>query len=103
MFLDGNITRHPESHFLGLLVDDRPLRLLVGEPAHDLVTELNRPWLPEVRQAVDRLLGRCPGEVLTPGRVVLLVCAEDGNFGFGQLTIALDVSADEVTWSDFRW
>ena len=95
--------RHPESHFLDLLVDDRPLRVIVGEPAHDLVTELHRPWLPDVRQAVDRLLGRCPIEVLTPGRVALLVCAEDGDLGCGQLTIALNVSATEVTWSDFRW
>ncbi len=103
LFLDGNRTRHPESYFLDLLVDDRPLRLIAGEPAHDLVTELNRPWLSEVRQAVDRLLGRCPSEVLMPGRIALLVCAQDGDIGCGQLTVALDVSAADVTWSDFRW
>jgi hypothetical protein len=102
-FQDGNITRHPESHFLDLLVDDRSLRLMVGEPAHGLVTELNRPWLPEVPKAVDRLLGRRPAEFLAHGRVPLLVCSVDGDIGCGQLTTALDVGAGEVTSSDFLW
>lgn len=101
--LDGNITRHPESHFLDLLVDNRPLRLIVGDPARDLVTELNRPWLPAVPEAVDRLLGRRPSEELASGRVALLVCIVDGDLGCGQLTAALDVGATTVTWSDFRW
>jgi len=102
-FQDGNIGRHPESHFLDLLVDDRSLRLMVGEPAQDLVTELNRPWLPEVQEAVDRLLGRRPAEFVARGRVALLVCPVDGDIGCGQLTTALDVGAAEVTWSDFLW
>jgi len=102
-FYDGNITRHPESHFLDLLVDDRTLRLTVGEPAQGLVTELNRPWLPEVPEAVDRLLGRRPAEFLAWGRVALLVSSVDGDIGCGQLTTALDVGAAEVTWSDFLW
>ena len=55
------------------------------------------------RLAVDRLLGRRPGEGLSPGRIALLVYAADGDLGCGQLTVALDVSAAAVTWSDFRW
>lgn len=103
VFEDGNITRHPESHFLDLVVDDRSLRSAVGEPARDLLTQLNRPWLPEVPEAVDRLLGRRAAEFLAPGRVALLVCAVDGDLGCGQLTAALDLTHATVTWSDFLW
>lgn len=103
VFLDGNITRHPESRFLDLVVDGRSLRDIVGEPAQDLVTELNRPWLPGVPDAVATFLGRRPGEFLAPGRIPLLVCAVDGDLGCGALTTALDVGAAEVTWSDFLW
>jgi len=49
-FYDGNVARQSESHFLDLLVDDRSLRLMVGEMAQGLVTEFNRPWLPEGRR-----------------------------------------------------
>lgn len=103
MFEDGNITRHPESHFLDLVVGDRSLRSAVGKPARDLVTELNRPWLPEVAEAVDRLLGRRSGDLLAAGRVALLVCPVDGDLGCGQLTAALDLTPEAVTWSDFLW
>ena len=48
-FLDGNITRHPETHFLDFVVDGRSVREMVdGARCH--VTELCRPWL----HAVDR-------------------------------------------------
>ncbi len=100
---DGNILRRPESHFLDLVVDGRSLRGVAGEPASDLVTELNRPWLPGVPESVDRFLGRRPGEFLAPGRIPLLVCAVDGDLACGQLTAALDGGAAEVTWSEFRW
>jgi hypothetical protein len=102
-FLDGTITRHPESHFLDLVIDDRPLRHIAGQPAQDLVTELNRPWLPQVGQAVDRLAGRRPADSLPRGRAALLVCPDDGDVECGQLTTALHTTATEVTWSDFRW
>jgi hypothetical protein len=102
-FIDGNIMRRPESHFLDLVVDGRSMRTLAGEQAQDYVTELNRPWLPEVAKTVDRFLGRGADEFLAPGRVALLVCPRDGDLGCGQLTTALGFGAAEVTWSDFRW
>ena len=55
--MDGNITRHPETHFLDFVVDGRSIREMVdGGPGH--VTELCRPWLHAVPDSVDRLLGR---------------------------------------------
>ncbi len=102
-FEDGNITRYPESHFLDLVVNNRSVRATVGEPARDLVTELNRPWLPAVPEAVSKFLGRRPSEDLAPERVALLVCAVDGDLGCGQLTAALEVGDAEVSWSDFLW
>ena len=100
-FLDGNVTRHPESHFLDLVVDGRSLRSVAAQP--DLVSELNRPWLAGVPDAVQRLQGQQPSDDLPPGRVALLVCAVDGDLGCGQLTTALTVGDAVVTWTDFRW
>ena len=55
--MDGNITRHPETHFLDFVVDGRSIREMVdGGPGH--VTELCRPWLHAVPESVERLLGR---------------------------------------------
>jgi hypothetical protein len=102
-FVDGNITRHPESHFLDLIVNDLSLRSTAGAAARDCVTELNRPWLHAVPGAVQRLLGQEPAEELAAGRVALLVCAVDGHIGCGQLTAALEVAASTVSWSDFLW
>jgi hypothetical protein len=99
----SNITRHSESHFLDLVVNGQSLRAVSATPGPDLVTELNRPWLPGVPDAVERFLGGRPGGFLAPGRIPLLVCAVDGDLGCGQLTTALDVGAAEVTWSDFLW
>lgn len=103
VFHDGNITRHPESHFLDLVVSGQSLRQVTATPGPELVTELNRPWLPGVPDAVATFLGRRPGEFLAPGRIPLLVCAVDGDLGCGALTAALGVGAAEVTWSDFLW
>jgi hypothetical protein len=102
VFHDGNITRHPESHFLDLVVNGQSLRAVTAA-GDELVTELNRPWLPGVPDSIERFLGRRPGEFLAPGRIPLLVCPVDGDLGCGQLTTALDVRGAEVTWSDFRW
>jgi hypothetical protein len=102
-FEDGNVTRHPESCFLDLVLDGVPLRSHVGAPGSDMVTELNRPWLPEVTAAVERLLGQRPSEDLPAGRVPLLVCQVDGDLGCGQLTAALDLGPAEVSWSAFLW
>ena len=101
--IDGNITRHPESHFLDLVVDGQSLRTTTATPGPELVTELNRPWLHVVPEAVDRLLGRRPSEDLDTGRVPLLLCHVDGDLVCGALTAALRVGDTEVTWSDFRW
>ena len=79
VFLDGNLTRHPESHFLDIMIDDRSLRLIAGEPARDMVTELNRPSLPTVPEAVDRLLGLVGipmGETAEPERTTTSRCSE---------------------------
>lgn len=95
VFDDGDVERRPESRFLDLVVDGRPLRAMVGEPAGDLVSELNRLWLPGVREAVDRLLGRRPSEDLAAGRVALLVCARCGDLGCGQLTAVLEIGSAE--------
>jgi hypothetical protein len=100
---DGNITRYPESHFLDLVISGQSLRSVAWTPGPDLVTELNRPWLPTVTEAVDRLLGRRPSEHLPVGRVPLLVCGLCGDLGCGQLTAALDIGDAEVSWSDFLW
>ena len=103
VFDDGNIRRYPESHFLDVVIDDRSLRDTVAQPAQDLVTELNRPWLHVVPEAVRRFLGGRASEELVPGRVALLVCPVDGDLGCGQLTAALEVGDMEVLWSDFLW
>ena len=100
---DGNITRYPASNFLDFVIDDRSLRSVAWTPGPDLVTELNRPWLPSVPDAVDRLLGRRPSEHLAAGRVPLLVCGSCGDLGCGQLTAALDIADAKVSWSDFLW
>lgn len=103
VFIDGNRTRYPESPFLDLVVDGRSVRSLATQPADDFVTELNRPWLADVANTVDRFLGRRPDEDLAPGRIALLVCPMDGDLWCGQLTALLDIGAAEVSWSDFRW
>ncbi len=100
---DGNITRYPESHSLDVVINGRSLRSVVRTPGPGLVTELNRPWLPSVPDAVNGLLGRRPSEDLAAGRVALLVCGSCGDLGCGQLTAALDVGDAQVSWSDFLW
>lgn len=67
------------------------------------MTELNRPWLPAVPEAVSRLLGQRTSEDLASERVALLVCAVDGDLGCGQLTATLAVGDADVSWSDFLW
>jgi hypothetical protein len=101
--IDGNVTRRPESHFLDLVVNGQSLRSITATPGPELVTELNRPWLHVVPEAVDKLLGRRPSEDLDPGRVPLLLCHVDGDLACGALTAALRVGDAEVSWSDFRW
>lgn len=103
VFHDGNVARHPESHFLDFVVNGRSLRSVALTPGPDLVTGLNRPWLPGIPDAVEVLLGRRPSEDLAPGRLALLVCVVDGDLGCGALTTALGLGDTEVSWSDFLW
>lgn len=100
--MDGNITRHPETHFLDFVVDGRSIREMVdGGPGH--VTELCRPWLHAVPESVDRLLGRLGTDGLPENRVALLVCGVCGDLGCGAVTARLNVSQDQVSWSEFLW
>lgn len=100
--LDGNITRHPETHFLDFVVDGRSIREMVdGGPGH--VTELCRPWLHAVPESVDRLLGRLGTDGLPENRVALLVCGVCGDLGCGAVTARLNLSQDQVSWSEFLW
>jgi len=101
-FLDGNITRHPETHFLDFVVDGRSVREMV-DGARGHVTELCRPWLHAVPESVDRLLGRLGTDGLAENRVALLVCGVCGDLGCGAVTARLDVSQDQVSWSEFLW
>jgi hypothetical protein len=100
--LDGNITRHPETHFLDFVVDGRSIREMVDVgPGH--VTELCRTWLQTVPESVDRLLGRLGTDRLPENRVALLVCGTCGDLGCGAVTARLNVSQDQVSWSEFLW
>lgn len=101
--IDGNVTRRPESHFLDLVVDGQSLRSITATAGPELVTELNRPWLPGVPEALEKLLGRRSSDDLAPGRVALLLCHVDGDLACGALTAALRVEDAEVSWSDFLW
>jgi len=100
--LDGRVRRHPQSHFLDFLVDG--VSLLSTAHEQDLVTDLNRDWVPEaVAPAVETLLGRRTSPGLDGGRVPLLVCGSCGDLACGALTAKLDVGTNGVTWSEFRW
>ena len=105
--MDGNLKRHPESHFLDFVVDGESLAARVAPwidfVSINLVTPLNRAWLPAVPDAVEVLLGRRPAAGLTAGRVALLVCGECGDLGCGAITASLGLNAGSVSWHDFRW
>lgn len=58
--IDGNVTRRPESHGLDLVVNGQSLRSMTATSGPELVTELNRPWLQVVPEALDTRLG--PGD-----------------------------------------
>jgi hypothetical protein len=100
--IDGNITRHPESHFLDFVVDGEAWSARL-KSSGDLVTPLNRAWLPSVPAAVEELLGRRRPADLAEGRLALLVCGECGDLGCGAVTASLQLRPDSVSWTDFRW
>jgi hypothetical protein len=100
--LDGKYLRRPESHFLDLVVDGTSVRDRVADST-DLVTVLNRAWLPSAAEAIEVLQGLQPHPQLDPDRVALLVCGVCGDLDCGALTVRLDVTASEVRWSDWRW
>lgn len=98
---DGKYVRTFEHHFLDFVVDGRTLRELADEV--DMVTPLSRPWLEDVEEEVDRLLGRRGTAELESGRVAILLCPIDGDIDCGALTARLEFTADEVHWVDWRW
>jgi hypothetical protein len=99
---DGKYLRRPESHYLDLVVDETPVRDRAADTT-DLVTVLNRAWLPGVAEAVEVLQGHRPHPDLGPDRVALLVCGVCGDLDCGALTVRLDVTDSEVRWSDWSW
>jgi hypothetical protein len=100
--IDGNVTRHPESHFLDFVIDGESLSARMSASG-DLVTPLNRAWLPTVPDAIDELLGRRPSPGLAVSRVALLVCGDCGDLGCGAVTASVHMDADSVRWADFLW
>jgi hypothetical protein len=101
--LDGRVRRHPQSHFLDFLIDGVSL-LSTAHEQDNLVTDLNRDWVPEaVAPAVETLLGQRAAPDLDAGRVPLLVCGSCGDLACGAVTAKLGVGTNEVTWSEFRW
>jgi hypothetical protein len=101
-FVDGDVTRYPESHFLDFVIDGLSLKAGL-EGAGNLVTALNRAWLPDVRSAVGELLGRRASSDLARGRAALLVCAVCGDLGCGAVTARLQLEPDLVIWNEFAW
>jgi hypothetical protein len=105
--IDGNLRRHPESHFLDFVVDAESLAArvapLIDFVSINLVTPLNRAWLPAVPAAIEALLGRRAPAGLAGGQVALLVCGECGDLGCGAITASLGLNASSVSWRDFRW
>lgn len=99
---DGNVTRHPESHYLDFVVDGQTLseRFPV---ALGMATPLNRAWLPTVDDAIRELLGERQTLGLDPGRVFLFICPECGDLGCGAVTATLHVGTNRVTWRQFAW
>lgn len=96
---DGNLTRHPQSHFLDFVVDGHSLSELLAE-SRDLVTGLNRTWLSCVQATIDKLIGRRATPGLATGRVALVVRGHCGDLNCGAVTASLRIDDDTVTWAD---
>jgi hypothetical protein len=101
-FVDGNITRHPESHYLDFVINGQSVSSMAADAGlGELVTPLNRPWLESVPTEIDRLLGRQIHPELAAGRIAILVCAVCGDLGCGAVTAHLAVTDTTVTWSEW--
>jgi hypothetical protein len=100
--IDGDVTRHPESHYLDFVVDGQTLSERLPA-AHGMTTQLNRAWLATVPDAVQELLGHRAAPGIEPGRVALLVCQVCGDLGCGALTATLEFGTHAVTWGHFAW
>lgn len=102
-FIDGNVTRNPEQHFLDFVLNGTSLRERV-EGGDEKVTALCRTWSPDaVTEAIDSLLGRRASSEGHYSRAELLVCSVCGDSGCGALTARVTLTPSTVTWSDFRW
>lgn len=100
IFVDGNITRHPELHYLDFVINGQSVSSMAADAGlGEMVTPLNRPWLESVPAEVDRFLGRQIHPELAAGRVAILVCAACGDLGCGAVTALLAVTDTTVTWS----
>jgi hypothetical protein len=99
---DGKYLRRPESHYLDLVVDGTSVRDRFAD-SMDMVTVLNRAWLPGVAEVVEVLQGHRSHPELGPNRVALLVCGVCGDLDCDALTVRLDVTGSEVRWSEWRW
>src|SRR4051794_13003708 len=94
--VDGDVTRHPQQHFLDFVLDGHSLREL-AEGSQNLVTPLCSAWMASsVAESVEGLLGRS-GQ---PDRAELLVCEACGDLGCGGVTARLSMTSSTVTWSD---
>jgi hypothetical protein len=100
--MDGDVARHPASHFLDFVIDGRSLLQHLPDSG-DLVTGLNRPWLSSVPDTIDELTGRRATPGLAAGRVALLVCGVCGDLDCGAVTASLRMDDDAVTWTDVLW
>lgn len=102
-FIDGNVTRHPEQHFLDFVINGHSLRESI-DGADGIVTPLCRAWVPaSVAETVASLLRTTEGSGQAGERVELLVCAVCGDVGCGAVTARVTVTPSVVTWSEFLW
>ncbi len=87
--------------YLDFVIDGVPLAERMRPTGLDLISPLwvdNATAAPSSLQAVERLLGRLPGDA-PHGRVGVYVCSECGDLGCGAVTVNLSSSSDVVTWS----
>lgn len=100
--LVGNVTKHPESHYLDFVIDGHALTEQLPM-AHGMVTPLNRAWLSTVGEAIEQLQGARDTSGLPPRRIAVFVCGQCGDLGCGAITAALHLEPGRASWSDFAY